>query len=101
MNNIIWLKWGSLKAYNFTDEFIEKNKEIVEKFNNVWDKIYENHCSAFGGSEEVQNNNDLKIEIVNILRELYDLGVIFQNGWDDTYYNNFEEVEDYIIRYKE
>lgn len=100
MNNIIWLKWGSLKAYNFTDEFIEKNKEVVEEFVNVWDKIYENHCSAFGGSEEVHKNKDFKMEIISVLEKLFNLGVIFENGWDDTYYNNFNEIRKYILNFE-
>lgn len=100
MNNYVILKWGSLKAYNFTDEFIQNNKEIVEEFSNVWDKIYENHCSATGGSEEVHKNNDLKMEMLNILEKLYNLEITFENGWSDEYYNSFDEIKDYILNYK-
>lgn len=100
MNNYVILKWGSLKGYNFTDKFIENNKDIVKEFENLWNKIYENHYSATGGSEEVHKNNDLKIEIINVLEKLYNLGVIFQNGWSDEYYNNFNEIKDYILNYR-
>ena len=99
MDNYIILKWGSLKAYNFTDEFIKNNKEIVNEFENIWDRIYENYCSATGGSEEVQKNEDLKIDMLNILEKIYNLGVPFENGWDDTYYNSFEEIKKYILNY--
>ena len=100
MENYVILKWGSLKAYNFTDDFIEKNKEIIEEFENVWDRIYENHCSATGGGEEVQKNQQLKQDIINVLYKLYNLGVIFENGWDDTYYSNFNDIEKYIKNYR-
>jgi len=99
MENYVILKWGSLKAYNFTDDFIEKNKEIIEEFENIWNRVYENHCSATGGSEEVQKNQQLKQDIINVLYKLYNLGVIFENGWDDTYYSNFNDIEKYIKNY--
>jgi len=38
MNNYVILKFGTLKGYNFTDEFAEKNKTIVENFKNIWNK---------------------------------------------------------------
>lgn len=100
MNNYVILKWGSLKAYNFTDEFMKNNKEVIREFENVWNKIYENHCSAMGGSEEVQKNKELKQDIINVLYKLYDLGVVFENDWDDTYYNSFNEIENYIMGYE-
>ena len=99
MNNYVILKWGSIKGYHFTDEFIKNNKEIVNKFENCWNEIYKNHFSATGGSDEVYKRNDLKLEIVDVLSELFELGVIFQNGWDDTYYNTFNEIKDYIMNY--
>lgn len=99
MNNYVILKWGSLKAYNFADEFIENNKETVKEFVNVWNKIYENHCSATGGSEEVQKNQTLKIEMLDILEKLYNLGVPIENDWTGEYYNNFDEIRDYILNY--
>lgn len=100
MNNYVSLKWGSLKAYNFTDEFIEKNKKVVEEFANVWNKIYEHHCSATGGSEEVHKNNDLKDKILNVLEKIYKLGVSIDNDWTGEYYNNFDEIKDYILNYR-
>lgn len=99
MNNYVILKWGSLKAYNFTDEFIEHSKDIVEEFVNIWDEIYENSISAVGGSKELQQKEDLKHRLVIVLEKLFELGVVFQNGWSDTYYNNFEEIKDYILNY--
>jgi hypothetical protein len=101
MNNMVWLKWGSLKGYNFDDDFVEKNRKEVEELSNVWDKIYEKHCSATGGSDEVQNNYDLKIELINVLEKLFNLGVVFQNDWSDEYYNTFDEIKDYILNYGE
>ena len=99
MENFVILKWGRLKAYNFSDKFYNKNKEIVEEFVNVWDEIYKNHCSATGGSEEVQKNKELKNKMLNVLEKLFNLGVPIENGWDDTYYNNFNEIKDYILNY--
>ncbi len=99
MGNYVILKWGSLKAYNFTDDFIQNNKNIVNEFENVWNKIYETHCSAIGGSEEVHKNNSLKIEMLNILEKLYNLGIPMENGWDDEYYNNFDDIKEYILNY--
>lgn len=34
--NFVILKWGSLKAYNFSDKFYNENKTICEEFVNVW-----------------------------------------------------------------
>lgn len=99
MNNCVWLKWGSLKGYHFEDDFIEKNKEIVEEFVNIWDEIYENCCSATRGSEVLQSNNVLKTKLLYILERLFNLGVVFQNDWDDTYYNSFNDIRDYIMNY--
>lgn len=100
MNNYIMLKWGSLKAYHFTDEFMKKNKKIVEEFKNVWNRIYENHCSAMGGSEEIQKNENLKDEMLIVLEKIYNLGVSIQNDWTNEYYNCFDEVKNYILNYK-
>ena len=100
MNNYVILKWGSLKAYNFTNDFIEKNKKIVDEFENVWNKIYENHYTAKGGSEEVHKNNDLKIEMLDVLEKLYKLDVLFENGYTDEYYNRFDDIKEYILNYK-
>jgi len=99
MNNYVILKWGSLKAYNFTDDFFKENEEIIKEFVNVWDRIYENHCSATGGSEEVKKSEQLRTDMLIVLEKLYDLGVIFENGWSDEYYNNFDEIKDYILNY--
>lgn len=99
MESYIILKWGSLKAYNFSDEFIENNKEVVEEFENIWNEIYKNHCSATGGSEEVHKNEILKNKMLNVLEKLYNLGVPMENGWSDEYYNNFDEIKEYILNY--
>jgi len=99
--NYVILKFGSLKGYDFTDDFIEKNKEVVEEFSEVWDKIYEKHCSAIGGSLEVRKDLDLKNEMLNVLYKLYELGVAFQNGFTDEYFNSFKEIENYIMQFSE
>lgn len=99
MNNCVWLKWGSLKGYHFEDNFIEKNKEIVEEFVNIWDEICENCYSATRGSEVLQSNYVLKTKLLYILERLFNLGVVFQNDWDDTYYNSFNDIRDYIMNY--
>lgn len=101
MNNIIYLKWGGLKGYNFDSKFMEKNKDIVEEFINIWNEIYENTCSATGGADKLQSNIDLKNRSIDILEKLYNLGVAIYNDWDDTYYNSFEDVKNYIINYGE
>lgn len=99
MNNYIILKWGSLKAYNFTEEFVKENGEIVKEFNNIWDEIYSNCCSATSGSENLQSKEELKQRLVNVLEKCFELGVVFQNGFTDEYYNNFNEIKDYIMNY--
>lgn len=99
MNSYIILKWGSLKAYHFSDKFLEKNKTICEEFVNVWNEIYKNHCSATGGSEEVQKNKELKSKMLNVLEKLYNLGIPFENGFTDEYYNSFEDIKEYIVNY--
>ena len=101
MNNIIYLKFGTLKSYYFDESFVEKHKKEVENLDNVWNRIYENSCSTFGGSQETRKNKELKQDIVKVLKSLFDLGVVFENGFDDTYYNSFEEIKDYILNYGE
>lgn len=97
--NCILLKWGSLKSWYFTDDFVENNKQLVEELSNLWDKIYQNTSGAISGSEKVQNDYDLKIELINTLEKFYDLGVPFENNFTDEYYNNFDEIKDYILNY--
>lgn len=99
MNNYVILKWGSLKAYNFDDKFCENNKRIVKDFKNIWEEIYSTRISAIGGSEYLQSKKELKEKLVNVLEKLYELGVVFQNGFTDEYYNNFNEIKDYILEY--
>ena len=99
MSNYIILKWGSLKAYNFTNEFVKENVEIVKEFYNIWDEIYNNCCSATSGSKNLQSKEELKQRLVNVLEKCFELGVIFQNGFTDEYYNNFNEIKDYIMNY--
>lgn len=99
MNSYIILKWGSLKAYEFTDDFIKENEEIVKEFNDIWNTIYSERISAIYGSEYLQSKEDLKIRLVNVLEKLFELGVVFQNGFTDEYYNNFNEIKDYIMSY--
>ena len=99
MNSYVLLKWGSLKGYNFDDSFIKENKEVVEELENVWDRIYENHCTATGGSEEIHKNEDLKNDMLKVLNKIFDLGVSIDNDWDGTHYESFNEIEDYIINY--
>lgn len=101
MGNYVILKWGTLKAYHFEDNFIEKNKDIVEKFANIWDEIYSQCCTATGGSEYTQEHKDLKQRLVDVLRELWGLEITFENGWSDEIYRSFEEIEDYILNYGE
>lgn len=101
MNNYVILKFGTLKGYNFTDEFAEKNKTIVENFKNIWNKIYSDCCSTMGGSEKVQKNKEIGLEMIDIFEKLYNLGVIFENGWDDTYYNSFKDIKDYMLEWLE
>ena len=97
--NYVLLKWGSIKGWNFTDEFVEKHEDIINELCNVWEKIYDNTCSAIVGSERVQKDYDLKIEIINVLESFYNLGVPFQNNFTDEYFNNFEDIKDYILNY--
>ena len=99
MNNYVILKWGTLKAYHFEDSFVEKNKKVVEDFADIWDEIYNNCCTATGGSEYTHSHKDLKVKLVDTLEELYKLGVPFENGFTDEYYNNFEDIKDYIMNY--
>lgn len=99
MNNYVILKWGSLKAYNFTDNFVEKHEDIIKEFVDIWDTIYNEKISAMSGSEYLQSNEELKIRLVNVLKKFFELGVVFQNGFTDEYYNTFKEIEDYILKY--
>ena len=99
MSNYIILKWGSLKGYEFDDTFIKNNETLVNDFENIWDDIYNTRCSATAGSEYLHQNKELKAKLVDILEKFYDLGVIFQNGFSDEYYNNFEDIKSYILNY--
>ncbi len=97
----IILKWGSLKAYEFSNEFISKNESLVKEFENIWDEIYNTRCSATAGSEYLHSKKELKLKLVNVLEKFYDLGVTFENGFTDEYYNNFQDIKDYILNYGE
>lgn len=97
----ILLKWGSLKGYNFSDEFYDKNTDLVLELNNIWNEIYENHCSATGGSEEVHKNKELKNKLCNILEKFFNLNIEISNNWDNTIYTNFEDIKNYILNYGE
>lgn len=99
MENFVILKWGSLKAYNFGTNFYNKHKKIVDELEKIWDEIYENNYGAIGGSDKLQNKQDLKIKLINTLEQIYNLGVPFQNGFTDEHYNNFKEIKDYILNY--
>lgn len=99
MNNYIILKWGSLKGYEFDDTFIKNNETLVNDFENIWNEIYNTRCSATSGSEYLHQNKELKAKLVGILEKFYDLGVVFQNGFTDEFYNNFEDIKSYILNY--
>lgn len=102
MNNYIILKWGSLKGYNFSNEFVSKNTRLVKELENIWYEIYStSRCSAVFGSEYLHQNKELKAKLVDILEKFYDLGVVFANGFTDEYYNNFQDIKDYILNYGE
>lgn len=98
MNNI-YLKWGSLKGWWFTDQFVEENKKIVEELSAIWDEIYNNNNGAIVGSEKVQKDDNLKQKLINILEKFYNVGVAFQNNFTDEYYNSFDEIKDYLLNY--
>lgn len=97
----IILKWGSLKAYNFEDSFVEKNKNLVKDFEDIWNNIYNECISATGGSKYLHSHKDLKLKLVDLLEKFYDLGIVFENGFTDEYYNNFEDIKNYILTYPE
>lgn len=97
----VFLKWGVVKRYNFSDSFIEDKKEEFNEFVSLWDDIYENTCSTFGGSNIVQNSEDLKTRLVTILDKLFNLNVEIINDWDDTTYQNMEDIKEYILRVEE
>lgn len=83
---LIVLKGGILKSYQFSDEFVENNKELVIEFANIWDEFYNNDCCVFGASNTHKDNYDLKIKLCNILDKMFDLNIEIMNGWDDKTY---------------
>lgn len=97
----IILKWGSLKAYNFEDSFVKKNKNLVKDFEDIWNSIYNECISATSGSKYLHSHKELKLRLVNLLEKFYDLGIVFENGFTDEYYNNFEDIKNYILTYPE
>ena len=97
--NYIIIKSGILKAYSFSDEFIKKNKKLVEKFADLFDELYSGNCCVWGAYEKNKNNDDIKKRICDILEIFFDKGVPIQNGFTDEYYNNFKDIKDYIINY--
>ena len=80
---------------------ISKNTLLVKEFENIWDEIYNTRCNTMSGSEYLHQNKELKVKLVGILEKFYDLGVPFQNGFTDEYYNNFQDINDYILNYGE
>ena len=100
LNNYVILKWGALKAYNFTEEFYEKHSDVIDELSDVWDRQCNNSCGAMDNGKNVRNNGELKHDLINVLSKIYDLGVPFQNGFTDEYYNSFEEIRSYILNNK-
>ena len=97
----IWLKWGSIMGFDFSEEFVNKNKGLVKDFNNLFNELYEEKYIGITGKQTEPGNSDLKEKIVKILKKMYDLGVIISNDFDMKNYSNFEDIEDYIMSYGE
>jgi len=97
--NYIIIKSGILKAYDFSEEFINKNNDVFNQFVNIWDELYSGSCCVWGACEKNKDNNTIKQKIVDILEKMYNLGIQIENGFTDEVYNNFEDVKDYILNY--
>lgn len=96
MNNYIGLKWNGLKSYNFNNDFMDKNKKECERFINLWDEYFECSASCWGAEKHNENKNDLKVKICDSVIELFNLGVSVQNQWDDTFFNNENDIRKYL-----
>ncbi len=97
--NYIIVKSGILKAYEFSEDFINKNNDVFNQFVNIWDELYNGYLCVWGAYENYKNNHELKQKIVDILEKMYNLGIQIENGFTDEVYNNFEDVKDYILNY--
>ena len=98
--NYIILKGGLIKAYWFDDEFYNENKDLVDKFSNIFDEIYRKDCCVFGATITNKNNTKLKKKICKILKVFFDMGIQIENGFTDEDYLNFKDIEDYILNYE-
>lgn len=97
--NYIIIKGGILKAYDFSEEFINKNQELFNQFVNVWDELYSGNCCVWGAADANKDNKNIKNKIVVILEKMFNLGIRIENGFTDEIYNNFEDIKDYILNY--
>jgi len=84
MDNYILLKWNNLNEYVFTNEFRRNNMKLVEELDKLW-------------LETSNKTKEYKLRLIDVLKKFYDLGVVFQNDFTDEYFNNFEEIKNYIL----
>lgn len=96
--NYIALKWGSLKGYNFNDEFYNKYKNECDEFIGLWDEYFKNSCSCFGANKQNKNNKDLRIKISDSVCKLFNLGIQVENSWDDSLFSYENDIRNYLLR---
>lgn len=99
-NCYIALKGGLLKSYNFSEEFINKNEQLFNELENIWDEIYSFDCCIFGAIKTNKNNDDLKMRLCNTLDKMYDLNIEIYNDWDNKTYKNKNDYRKYILEYE-
>ncbi len=84
--NTINLKWGTLKAWNFTNS--EKGQELLREYNQIG--------SSFSAMQ--QNDTSRQKEIICELIDLCDSEESIYLDWDEKYVSK-QEAKDYIMNY--
>lgn len=93
----IRLKFGILKSYYFTDEFIENNKELIKELDDVWEDLYKKDICVFGAVETHKENKDIKERIFNIVEKFFNLNIEISNDFTEKTYTSIEQIKEYLI----
>lgn len=94
---LITLKFKMIKGYNFSEEFIKNNEELIEELDNFFDELYKNSTCVIGASYKHENNLDIKQRLFNILEKFFYKNIRIKNGYDEKTYTNINVLKNYIL----
>lgn len=93
----IRLKYGILKSYYFTDEFIKENEQLIKELDEVWEDLYKQDICVFGAVETHKENKDIKERIFNIVEKFFNLNIEITNDFTEETYKTIEDIRKYLL----